>query len=70
MTTWLDNPKGCGSCESCGMDMDMSPFCVNIYVVGAAEAVFARTFQYGLNINDAMGLCQGKYHQKKEDDRG
>lgn len=64
--TWISNPKGCGKCNSCGMDMDMSPYCVQASVLADAEKKYGKDFPYGLNINDARIICEGDLWTPRE----
>jgi len=45
MASWTD-PGQCSSCKYCGMDMDMSPYCV--------EPSVLEKYTYGLKINCAI----------------
>jgi hypothetical protein len=56
--TWLFDEKGCGKCDSCGMDMDMAPFCVNEKVL-SQSAQNGRSAPFGLTINAARLICTG-----------
>lgn len=58
--TWLSDPKGCGKCNKCGMDMDMEPYCVDSDTLVEAKEKFGKPFPYGLNINDARPICNGE----------
>lgn len=58
MTSWLDS-NGCGNCDKCGMDMDMSPFCTDVITLAKAEETLGKVFPYGLNINPARLICKG-----------
>lgn len=57
--SWTSDPKGCGKCDSCGMDMDLEPFCVNKPTLDFAAKQFGKTFPYGLYINQARLICKG-----------
>lgn len=57
--SWTTDEKGCGKCNSCGMDMDMEPFCVNTPVLEQAAKDYGHTFPYGLLINEARIICKG-----------
>lgn len=58
MGSWLDK-DGCGNCNYCGMDMDLDPFCVNQQVLQQRSEHTGRSYDYGLDINVAYGLCKG-----------
>jgi len=64
--TWLSDETGCGKCNSCGMDMDMEPFCVNKSVLSIAEMQDGRRYDWGLNINPARLICKGDYFTIRE----
>ena len=63
--SWTEK-HSCGGCESCGMDMDMEPFCVNKDVLSAAQESTGHTFPYGLAINHALRLCELKHWEERK----
>lgn len=65
--TWLNDDKGCGKCNNCGMDMDMEPFCVNNIVLDEAKKSLGRDFPWGLNINPARVICKGDMFEPRVD---
>ena len=58
--SWQDH---CNKCDSCGMDMDMEPYCVNKAVIAmrVAQPGAFKTYPCGLDVSRALPLCQGKY---------
>ena len=63
--SWLD-ANGCGKCNSCGMDMDMEPFCVNDDVLILRTAETGRDYPWGLDIGVARPLCKGDHWTRRE----
>lgn len=62
--TWCTSPTGCGQCGSCGMDMDMDPFCMNEQVLALSKEQDGRDRPFGLGVNHARKLCNGEhFHQ-------
>lgn len=55
---WTDN---CGKCASCGMDMDMEPFCVQEQVLAKRTQITGRDYPYGLDVNPAWEQCHGEF---------
>jgi hypothetical protein len=49
------------SCASCGMDMDMEPYCVNKEVLALRTAESGKSYPIGLDINVAQPLCKYDY---------
>lgn len=64
---WLDEGSSCSRCYCCGMDMDMTPFCVNNAVLEAAKVEDDRAYPFGLNINPARLICKGELFVPMED---
>lgn len=62
---WTD-VGGCGTCQSCGMDMDMEPYCVKTAVLDSRKKVTGRDYPYGLDIGPAWELCQGREWEQRE----
>ena len=58
MTTWT-SPGQCSSCNFCGMDMDMAPYCSHPNVT--------LDHPYGLNINEAIKLHCGPNLKLREE---
>lgn len=58
--SWQDH---CAKCDSCGMDMDLGPYCVNKAVIAlrVAQPGAFKTYPIGLDVSRALPLCQGKY---------
>ena len=50
---WLE-PRGCGNCNHCGMDMTMDPYCAHPTVV--------KIHRHGLNISVAVRKFCGNPH--------
>lgn len=51
--SWITDKDGCGSCDHCGMDMDMDPFCVHPSVT--------KEHPHGLYIRSARPkYCDGR----------
>ncbi len=66
--TWITDPKGCGKCDSCGMDMDMDPYCVHEKVIALriAEPGARRSYPCGLDISRARPLCAGNFFSERK----
>lgn len=45
--SWLTDLRGCGKCKSCGMDMDLEPYCAH------SEVKRFHKHPHGININVA-----------------
>lgn len=54
------------NCKSCGMDMDMEPYCVRPEVIKLCEDDTKRKFSYGLNVNGAYSYCKGVFYENRE----
>lgn len=58
MPSW-SSPGRCSSCEFCGMDMEMDPYC--------AEPSVTEGHPYGLNLNSAIKeFCGPDLRLRKE----
>lgn len=65
MTTWLSE-GGCGKCNSCGMDMDLEPFCVNEDVLALRTAESGKNYPWGLDIGVARPICKGSHWTERK----
>ena len=53
-------------CVSCGMDMDLEPYCVHPVVFERRKADTGRDCPFGLDINPARQVCKGEFYQERE----
>lgn len=56
----------CIECKSCGMDMDMDPFCVQKEVLAKRTEITGRQYPWGLDVNQAKPLCKGDFFESRK----
>lgn len=53
-------------CVSCGMDMDLEPYCVKQEVLDRRTAITGRSYPFGLDTNPARQACQGEFYEERK----
>lgn len=52
-------------CVSCGMDMDLEPYCVHESVIALRKEITGRDYPYGLDTNPARAVCKGEFYVER-----
>lgn len=61
----MDWQTGCRNCRSCGMDMDLDPYCVKQEVLALRTAETGREYPWGLDVGRAWRLCSAKWFERR-----
>jgi hypothetical protein len=61
----------CQFCKSCGMDMDLEPYCANETVTKKVADVEKRGFPFGINLSSQLRVrsnyCKGEFFEQHPD---